>query len=73
MSMNDFEGHTPLPGHEKLGRAIVDKNGFPSGSPANYETLRASSLARIAKETATPTQADIDTVVGNVLAEMTEE
>jgi len=35
-----FEGTNPVTGLEHLGRAIVDKNGIPSGSPANYENLR---------------------------------
>lgn len=29
-----------IPGLEHLGRGIVDENGQPSGSPANYEALR---------------------------------
>lgn len=36
----DFEGKEAIPGLEHLGRAIVDENGVPSGSPANYENLR---------------------------------
>jgi hypothetical protein len=31
-----------LPGHEELGRAILDVHGQPSGSPANYEATRGS-------------------------------
>jgi hypothetical protein len=38
-----FEGCEPLPGREELGRAIKDKSGAPSGSPANYEFLRGST------------------------------
>lgn len=37
---NEFEGKEALPGLEHLGRAIVDENGVPSGSPANFENLR---------------------------------
>lgn len=37
---NVFDNAQPLPGLEHLGRAIVDQNGAPSGSPANYENLR---------------------------------
>lgn len=39
-----FEGHDVIPGLEHLGRAIVDKNGIPSGSPANYENLRGKGV-----------------------------
>lgn len=35
-----FEGKEPVPGLEHLGRAIVDMNGQPSGSMANYERTR---------------------------------
>jgi len=35
-----FEGKEPVKGLEHLGRAIVDSNGQPSGSPANYEFRR---------------------------------
>lgn len=35
-----FEGYEPLPGLEHLGRHIVDSQGQPSGSPANFEHLR---------------------------------
>lgn len=38
----DFDGSAPLPGYEHLGRAIVDADGQPSGSEANYEYLRGS-------------------------------
>ena len=35
--------HEPIAGLEHLGRAIVDENGQPSGSPANYENLNGST------------------------------
>lgn len=35
-----FEGCAPVRGLEHLGRAILDKQGQPSGSPANYEATR---------------------------------
>lgn len=35
-----FEGTEPVAGLEHLGRAILDKNGQVSGSPANYEATR---------------------------------
>lgn len=35
-----FDGAETVPGLEKLGRAIVDERGEPSGSPANYEKTR---------------------------------
>lgn len=38
-----FEGKEPVPGLEHLGRAIVDENGIPSGSPANYEVTRGAN------------------------------
>lgn len=38
-----FEGCEPLPGAEEFGRAIVDADGVPSGSPANYEYLRGAA------------------------------
>lgn len=38
-----FDGCEPLPGAEQFGRAIVDANGVPSGSPANYEYLRGAA------------------------------
>lgn len=71
-SADEFEGCSPLPGHEQLGRAIVDKRGFPSGSPANYEALRANALATMEKEFTPPTQTDIDSVVGTLLSELGE-
>lgn len=37
---DEFEGKEPVPGLEHLGRAIVDAQGQPSGSPANYEYTR---------------------------------
>ncbi len=39
-----FENTNPVPGLEHLGRAIVDANGIPSGSPANYEALRGKGV-----------------------------
>lgn len=35
-----FANAKPVPGLEHLGRAVVDENGAPSGSPANYEATR---------------------------------
>lgn len=35
-----FKDAQPIPGLEHLGRAIVDANGVPSGSPANFEATR---------------------------------
>lgn len=71
--MSEFEGHAPLKGHKELGWAIVDKNGFPSGSPANYEVLREESLAeldRLARLEDGPTQEDIDATVEAMLADL---
>lgn len=59
---DDFNGHAPLKGAEHLGRAITDRYGFPSGSPANYETLRAAALAAEEHERALeagPSDADV--------------
>lgn len=39
----DFEGRNPIPGYEHLGAAITDLHGHPSGSPANYESLRGQT------------------------------
>ena len=39
----DFKDAEVIPGLEHLGRAIVDENGVPSGSPANFEALRGKS------------------------------
>lgn len=38
--MSEFDNCAPLTGLEYLGRHIRDANGAPSGSPANFETLR---------------------------------
>jgi hypothetical protein len=38
-----FEGTAPVEGLESLGRAIVDAQGAPSGSPANFEHTRGKS------------------------------
>lgn len=38
-----FENAETVPGLEHLGRAIVDGQGQPSGSPANYEATRGKS------------------------------
>ena len=35
-----FKNAKVLPNLSHLGRAIVDGNGVPSGSPANFENLR---------------------------------
>ena len=43
MQEDVFEGKDPVEGLEVLGRAIVDSNGVPSGSPANYEELRGKN------------------------------
>lgn len=40
---SEFEGTKEVEGLESLGRAIVDAQGAPSGSPANYENLRGKS------------------------------
>lgn len=42
-SVDPFEGYSPLPGLEHLGRHITDPSGMPSGSPANFEALRGAS------------------------------
>jgi hypothetical protein len=39
----DWSQHSTVPGLEHLGRAIVDANGIPSGSPANYENERGAT------------------------------
>jgi hypothetical protein len=38
-----FDGCEPLADLEYLGRAIVDADGMPSGSPANFEVTRGST------------------------------
>lgn len=38
--VDPFEGCSEIEGLEHLGRAIVDANGIPSGSPANFEATR---------------------------------
>lgn len=45
-----FKDYKPLPGAEEFGRAIVDANGVPSGSPANYEYLRGSAPGALTGE-----------------------
>lgn len=63
MAENDvFKGMSPVAGLEHLGRAIVDKHGIPSGSPANYEQLRGKG----AEEVALP---DVNDVVAALQAE----
>jgi hypothetical protein len=42
----DWSAHSEVPGLEHLGKAIVDDNGQPSGSPANYERTRGSRGAQ---------------------------
>lgn len=39
----DWSKLSPVQGLEHLGAAIVDANGIPSGSPANYETTRGQT------------------------------
>ena len=39
----DWSQYKEIEGLEHLGRAIVDSNGIPSGSPANYEKLRGTT------------------------------
>ena len=43
--IDPFEGYAPLEGLEHLGRHIVDANGQPSGSPANFEHVRGTGAA----------------------------
>ena len=38
-----FANAEPVEGLESLGRAIVDSQGAPSGSPANFEYTRGKS------------------------------
>lgn len=45
-----FAGQRELDGMEPLGRAIVDKQGVPSGSPANFENLRGLSSETVITE-----------------------
>lgn len=42
-SEDPFDGAATVPGLEHLGRAIVDANGSPSGSPANFEYTRGAT------------------------------
>lgn len=42
-SIDPFAGRKPLPGYEHLGRAILDRQGQPSGSSTNYEATRGST------------------------------
>jgi hypothetical protein len=46
-ALDPFEGYEPIPGLEELGRAIRDKDGNLSGSPANYELIRGSKESSI--------------------------
>lgn len=39
----DWTDKQPVEGLEHLGRAIVDAQGQPSGSPANYEVTRGAT------------------------------
>jgi len=57
-----FETAMVIPGLEHLGRAIVDKSGVPSGSPANYEALRGS-------EQQGPSKEFVDSVIAKIAAE----
>lgn len=43
-NVDPFASAKPLPGEAAvLGRAIVDEQGMPSGSPANYEATRGKT------------------------------
>lgn len=48
--VDPFEGYSPLPGLEHLGRHITDANGMPSGSPANFEATRGKGGTYIPSE-----------------------
>lgn len=64
--MNDsdiFEGREPVAGLEYLGRAIVDANGQPSGSPANYEATRGAD-----HPAGLPIAADADAAIAAISA-----
>ena len=50
--VDPFEGYAPLDGLEHLGRAIVDANGVPSGSPANFENLRGMGSMNLVEKQA---------------------
>lgn len=43
-ALDPFHGHTPLEGVEVFGRHIRDNHNQPSGSPANFETTRGSTV-----------------------------
>jgi hypothetical protein len=58
---DEFSGHDPLPGLEHLGRHIRDRNGIPSGSPANFEHLRGV--------TGEPELPDADEIIAQLQAE----
>lgn len=63
MSESDpFEGYEPIPGLEHMGRAIVDANGMPSGSPANFEASRG-------KGAYVPTEEDRSAMIAMIAAE----
>lgn len=57
-----FAGKAPVEGLEHLGRAILDANGQPSGSPANYEALRGVGETM-------PTEADTARAIAQLQAE----
>lgn len=58
-----FRHAQPFPGLENLGAAIVDANGIPSGSPANYETLRGAG------GDAAPADFDLPTLAQRIAAD----
>lgn len=62
-----FEGHTAIEGLEPLGRHIVDANGQPSGSPANFEATRNKSYETL------PTPEDAAAAIAAIKAEFAAE
>lgn len=64
MSETDpFAEAVVIPGLEHLGRAIVDANGVPSGSPANFEATRGKGAEPLTPEA----YADIVTAIASEL------
>lgn len=55
-----FAGSEKIQGREKLGRAIRDRDGNVSGSPANFEATRGlASVQSVAKPLSAEQEAEL--------------